>query len=62
MKSWEVSTSMNRGDITPEPCPMGYLSVSHLLPAWIGAGLYTAGIVATSPILTTTEKMHTTMR
>jgi hypothetical protein len=35
--------------------PMGYLSVSHLLPAWIGAAFYAVGIVCTLPVLITTE-------
>jgi hypothetical protein len=30
--------------------PMRYLSVSHLLPAWMGALLYSAGIVCTFPV------------
>jgi hypothetical protein len=30
--------------------PMGYLSVSHLLPAWMGAALYSAGIICTFPV------------
>ena len=30
--------------------PMGYLSVSHLLPAWIGAAFYATGIICTLPV------------
>ena len=31
--------------------PMGYLSVSHLAPAWAGAAIYAAGIVCLRPAM-----------
>ena len=29
--------------------PMGYVSVSHLAPAWTGATIYVAGVICVSP-------------
>jgi hypothetical protein len=33
------------------PCPMDYLSVSHLAPALTGAAIYAVGIVCLFPVL-----------